>query len=223
MNSYLRKYFLFLSLTFQLLFSFQLFGQSFVTQTYTQEEGLPSSNVHAMIQDKLGRMWFGTRNGVAVYDGLDWSIYNMNNGLPENEINDLKIDSSGCIWALCSRTRFHIAYYKDNVWRRLKNDPINEPDAFARSFDVITTNNKTEILITSERNGIFYFDGNTWQNITTDSGLPSDFTSNVCILNKSFYVATQKGIAVLTNGKVDVSINRIIPENCKKILALKIF
>ena len=47
-------------------------AQRFQVDTYTVTEGLPSSAVLALTQDSVGRMWFATRAGVAVYDGVSW-------------------------------------------------------------------------------------------------------------------------------------------------------
>lgn len=47
-------------------------------------EGLPQVSVMSIFQDKLGRMWFGTREGVCVYDGERMRVYkgqgNSDNG-----------------------------------------------------------------------------------------------------------------------------------------------
>src|SRR5689334_11850804 len=36
----------------------------------TIAEGLPNSNVRAIVQDKLGFVWFGTQDGLTRYDGI---------------------------------------------------------------------------------------------------------------------------------------------------------
>ena len=41
----------------------------------TITEGLPNSHVHAIVQDKLGFMWFGTGDGLARYDGSRMRVY----------------------------------------------------------------------------------------------------------------------------------------------------
>ena len=44
-----------------------LFAQRYLIHNYTEESGLPSSTVFCMTQDASGKMWYGTRNGIAVY------------------------------------------------------------------------------------------------------------------------------------------------------------
>src|ERR1700733_8921166 len=36
----------------------------------TIAEGLPNSQVHAIVQDQRGFVWFGTQDGLARYDGI---------------------------------------------------------------------------------------------------------------------------------------------------------
>ena len=55
--------------------AFSLIGIFIVQLSYAgyfkhigREEGLSQSSVMAIYQDKLGRMWFGTREGVNIYN-----------------------------------------------------------------------------------------------------------------------------------------------------------
>src|SRR5688572_7684561 len=41
----------------------------------TIAEGLPNSQVHAIVQDQRGFMWFGTQDGLARYDGAKMQTY----------------------------------------------------------------------------------------------------------------------------------------------------
>lgn len=63
------------------------------------------------------RFWFSNRynarkNGVAVYDGLDWSFYtSSNSGLPSDTVYQIAIDSSGTKWI---GTANGLAAFKEN-------------------------------------------------------------------------------------------------------------
>ena len=35
---------------------------------YTEEDGLSSNQVHSIVSDKNGNLWFGTQNGLTKYD-----------------------------------------------------------------------------------------------------------------------------------------------------------
>lgn len=52
--------------------------------TLTVALGLPEPFIVSSLQDKLGYMWFGTRNGLVRYDGYEFKRYQALNdeGLP---------------------------------------------------------------------------------------------------------------------------------------------
>ena len=53
-------------------------------------DGLSQVSVMSIYQDRLGRMWFGTREGVSVYDGERMRVYKGWENLdPESSINVL--------------------------------------------------------------------------------------------------------------------------------------
>jgi len=68
----------------------------------TTNDGLSQSYVNAILQDRRGFMWFGTRDGLNRYDGNDFVVYkhspNDPGGLGANFVEDLKEDDQGYLW-----------------------------------------------------------------------------------------------------------------------------
>lgn len=59
-------------------------------RAFTLEDGLPQSQIYAMVQDAKGYLWLGTQGGgLARFDGNDFKVYNDSNKLPSNYINAL--------------------------------------------------------------------------------------------------------------------------------------
>ena len=54
--------------------------------------------VQAITSDKDGKMWFGTKGGISVFDGSTWTTYKTENGLASNNILCLGTDKDGVIW-----------------------------------------------------------------------------------------------------------------------------
>ena len=73
-------------------------GQSFTTINYAIPEGLPSSEVYEVFQDKKGFLWFATDNGVARYDGHDMEVYHMEHGLSDPAVFGFHEDDRGRLW-----------------------------------------------------------------------------------------------------------------------------
>ncbi len=54
--------------------------------SYTQSDGLVSNDVTALHQDSRGFLWIGTYEGLSMYDGVEFTNYRTNDGLPSNSI-----------------------------------------------------------------------------------------------------------------------------------------
>jgi hypothetical protein len=61
-------------------------------------QNLPGNDVRSMIKDKYGRIWVGTDNGLAVFEGECIKIYKVEQGLSHNVILKLMEDSKDRIW-----------------------------------------------------------------------------------------------------------------------------
>ncbi|HYF02390.1 MAG TPA: two-component regulator propeller domain-containing protein [Patescibacteria group bacterium] len=59
----------------------------------------PGANVHCGLQDKSGRLWFGTTgDGVYCYDGKSFKNFTQKDGLSDNNVWSIVEDKSGNIW-----------------------------------------------------------------------------------------------------------------------------
>jgi ligand-binding sensor domain-containing protein/competence protein ComGC len=76
------------------------YAQQFSYKNFNTDNGFPSSEVYAILQDKMGYMWFGTDHGVARYNGEEFTIYTTADGLADNTILRMAEDSKGRIWLI---------------------------------------------------------------------------------------------------------------------------
>jgi ligand-binding sensor domain-containing protein len=65
---------------------------------YTTGEGLVNNFVQAIAEDNNGKLWFGTKGGVSVFDGSAWTSFTMDNGLNSNNILCIAVDREGVVW-----------------------------------------------------------------------------------------------------------------------------
>lgn len=66
-------------------------------------EGLPSSKVHAVVQDHEGFVWVGTSVGVSRFDGVEFvspgrAAAGKTPSLPAGEVTTLMVDAGGRLW-----------------------------------------------------------------------------------------------------------------------------
>lgn len=67
-------------------------------RTYTKENGLGGDAVRCMLEDKAGRLWFGTSGGLTIYDGHKFKNHVLGSDPADNEIWSLAMDENGTIW-----------------------------------------------------------------------------------------------------------------------------
>ena len=78
-------------------------AQQFDFENYSVREGLAQSQVYALLQDRDGYIWMGTRGGgLSRYDGQHFEQFTEKNGIASNYITALYQDSIGQIWIGCS-------------------------------------------------------------------------------------------------------------------------
>lgn len=66
------------------------------------EQGLPSSRINGLAQDRAGYLWIATDDGIARFDGLSMRVWRHNpgivGGMPDNLVNTLHIDREDRVW-----------------------------------------------------------------------------------------------------------------------------
>lgn len=72
----------------------------YVPKSWTVEDGLPLNMVWALEQTRDGRLWVGTAEGLAVFDGSGFTTYDgtETEGLAGNKIRALMEDRTGRLW-----------------------------------------------------------------------------------------------------------------------------
>ena len=72
----------------------------------TTKDGLSSNTVNTILKDRLGLLWFGTDDGLDMFDGTNFKVYrrkpNDPSSLQSNEILSLFEDSEGNLWVATS-------------------------------------------------------------------------------------------------------------------------
>lgn len=73
--------------------------QQYYFQTYDIRDGLSHNTVNTILQDRMGFMWFGTKDGLNRFDGTTFRVFNKENStLRNNYVTRLFEDKEGHIW-----------------------------------------------------------------------------------------------------------------------------
>ena len=96
--------------------------RSGVWKQWTRANGLRQDHVFCLAVDREGSVWFGhmTTNGLGRIDRNDsLQYFSVDDGLPDNRIYDIKVDSAGVVWVatrggLCCYDHGRWSVYDDN-------------------------------------------------------------------------------------------------------------
>ncbi len=145
-------------------------GKSF--SQFTEEDGLSSNMVHHLLEDKEGKIWVATSNGVNVFDGTDFSSFEipLTADRPANSYNDRK-DVFSMIQAKSGELWFAtidgVVIYDGDSFTAFQ---VNEG---ASGF--LSSNNNVEYILEDDSGnfwfggrgnaGVFRYDGNAITNL----------------------------------------------------------
>ena len=73
-------------------------GEGLVIRSWRTGAGLPQNTVNAVVQTPDGYLWVGTRDGLARFDGVRFTLFGLPDGLQSVEIQTLFVDRQGTLW-----------------------------------------------------------------------------------------------------------------------------
>lgn len=122
------------------------------------ESGLSQSTVLAMLQDRMGFMWIGTKSGLNRYDGSSFKTYYGSSdahGLGSSYINVLFEDLNSCIWVGTDCGVW--IYNPQNDSFTHFNQRSSDGESIANMVNVIKAY-QDKIYITANEQGVFCYD-----------------------------------------------------------------
>lgn len=126
-----------------------------------------------IIQDRLGFMWFGTREGLNRYDGLAFRVYRKDNsGLGKNFVTALYEDSGGRIW---TGTDGGVYVYSPREDAFAAFDLLSDKQTRVTGYVTCIAGEGEEVWIASEGQGLFCHDCRTGalRHLFQTQGLPN--------------------------------------------------
>jgi len=121
---------------------------------WTERNGLPQGSVQAITQTRDGYLWIATRDGLARFDGVAFTVFRSETtqGLPSNDIRALKEDRHSRLWV--GTFNGGLSCYSNGQFR-----------AFTRK-DGLPSNGVLDIF--EDRNGTIWF--GTWNGLVRYDG-----------------------------------------------------
>ena len=127
-----------------------------------------------MLEDRQGRLWFGTARGVSRYDGTgfttpeamrDWSVWSMAE------------DRQGRLWFVARQGKGVMRYDGARFTRDATIDDLGRDQLWSVHAD-----RQGRLWFGTRGDGVRRYDGETWTRFTTEDGLAGDW---ICLLYTS--------------------------------------
>lgn len=102
---------------------------------YNSDNGFPNDITYNFYNDDKGYIWFGTDDGLAKFDGKDFTVYTENNGLTNNYVIDVKKYNTDTLALATWGGGLHFLT-NDTIFKPFKYDlnKINDINIFDRNI-----------------------------------------------------------------------------------------
>lgn len=112
-------------LVFLMIYQFQLHSQTtfnpvYLFRNYSVDQGMPSSEVYDIEQDREGNIWFATDRGVVKYNGDEFVQYHEKDGLFSDVVFQIYKDYKNRIWFLSLENQ--LCYYEKGQIKSFKHN-----------------------------------------------------------------------------------------------------
>ncbi|MBI4660175.1 MAG: hypothetical protein HY735_15150 [Verrucomicrobia bacterium] len=164
---------------------------------WTEGDGLPQSSVQAITQTRDGYLWIGTRDGLAHFDGVTFTVFRAetNEGLQSNDIRALCEDKAGNLW---------IGTFNGGLSRRTGGKFIHYDAAveLAATGVLDIFEDQQGNLWLGSWNGIGRLSSSGFKLYTARDGLMGHSCRSLCQDREGgIWIATGRGLSCFSNGQ----------------------
>ena len=169
----------------------------YAVERYSTENGLPQSSVLAMVQTSDGYLWLGTYEGLARFDGLNFTVFDKSN-TPEIESNSIKAlaeDREGRLWV---GTSAGLLRYSHGRFER-----FDSRQGLPNRFILCLFRDRSDTIWIGTTGGLHRWAGDYFQTFTTAQGLSSNYITSLADDGSGgIWIGTGQGLNHFQNGKI---------------------
>ena len=123
----------------------------------TVADGLPSNRINDLSEDRHGYLWIATSDGLARFDGLDYQVWRVEQGLRDNFVWSVHVDANNRLWvatrmaglAMFDEARRSFRYY----------NAANSPVMASNDIWTVTSTANGDVWFGTADHGLYRLDG----------------------------------------------------------------
>ncbi|WAC13604.1 hybrid sensor histidine kinase/response regulator [Dyadobacter pollutisoli] len=128
----------------------------------TTNQGLSQNNVTSIAADRRGFMWFGTQDGLNMYDGYRFMVYHNEPGnagsLGHSYVHVVFADRNGGLWVGTDDGGISCYNYQTNQFENFRHDPKKMTSIGSNNVLSIAQDLKGNLWIGTDGGGLNYYD-----------------------------------------------------------------
>jgi ligand-binding sensor domain-containing protein/serine phosphatase RsbU (regulator of sigma subunit) len=147
-------------------------------------------------KDNDNNIWLGTASGLIKYDGVKFKFYSIFDGLPSNSIIDIHVDQN----SLLIGTQSGLCRFKDNQFNTIIS--LEKEGLKGIRISSIDKTKDGMYFISTNMNGVFFYDPNSINTITSNEGFKVSETVNDIKVGKDgvIWAGALNGLYKIENG-----------------------
>jgi ligand-binding sensor domain-containing protein/signal transduction histidine kinase len=140
------------------------------SRVFTDRDGLPQNSILSMTLDASGRLWAGTLDGAASYDGRRWTAVDMPRRTVSNQVNAVLGAADGSVWF--GTNGGGLARLRDGAWQTY-DTAAGLPGNAVKVLRETRQGGRTTLWAGTDR-GLARLEDGRWSTVDARSGLPHD-------------------------------------------------
>lgn len=160
------------------------YNQRYSFLNFSNNQGLPQSQIQCITQDNDGFLWVGTLGGLAKFNGKSFTTFSIDQGLFNNRISFVQFLQES-IWV------GHEGGVTEIHQNKAKSYPFGEKDINATVTDIVDY--KGTVVISTEGSGIYYVDHGKLHKVLLKNEDAST-CRDLQIINGVLYIGTRDGL-----------------------------
>ncbi|HVU28068.1 MAG TPA: two-component regulator propeller domain-containing protein [Verrucomicrobiae bacterium] len=145
---------------------FQLQADQFVPPSGAEILG---PQIFALFEDHDGKIWVGTQNGLANYDGQSWKMFTTRDGLSDNTIRAIAQDTNGDFWIGTEARGLNHFHGGEFISYRTSENGLPGDD-----ISCLLADDENVLWVGTAGHGLARFENGKWTRYSTDDGLASN-------------------------------------------------
>lgn len=156
----LHSLFILIVFIFHTFYVFADLNEGYAFRSLDINNGLSQNTVHAILQDKQGFMWFGTKDGLDRYDGISFRAFMKESGtLGNNFITSLYEDQQGQIWIGTDVGLYVYSPEHETVERFIMKSDLDTGIDY--TVNLVTGDKDGGIWVVTQSQAVFYYNPQT--------------------------------------------------------------